>query len=164
MSRIQHVARSASALSLIAALSFGAAIAQAHEVTVGDLEIGHPWARATAPTAPTGAVYFHIDNHGSTDDRLLSAAGDVADAVEIHQHTMDSSGAMQMRPVDGIDIPAGGEAVLEPGGYHVMLIGLHAPLKQGASFPLTLTFEHAGAVTVDVEVQSAGSTGPSHDD
>jgi copper(I)-binding protein len=164
MSRFQRLARAASALSVIAALCLGAPIAQAHEVTVGDLEIGHPWSRATAPTAPTGAVYFHIENHGGMADRLLSAAGDVADAVEIHQNSMDSSGTMQMRPVDGVDIPAGGEAVLEPGGLHVMLIGLHAPLKAGASFPLTLTFEHAGTVTVDVEIQSAGSAGPSHED
>lgn len=160
MSRFRSFGRVATALPMIVAGVLSALSAQAHEAMVGDLEIGHSWSRATAPTAPTGAVYFAVENHGDTADRLLGATGDVADAVELHRSSTDDAGTAQMDPLDGIDIPAHGEAELAPGGDHIMLIGLHAPLKEGTSFPLTLTFEHAGTVTVDVEVQSIGSSGP----
>lgn len=160
MPRFHAFGRAAMALPVVAAGFLSALPVQGHDAMVGELEIGHSWSRATAPTAPTGAVYVVVENHGAAADRLLGAVGDVADAIELHQSSTDDAGMAQMDPLDGIDIPANGEAALAPGGMHIMLIGLHAPLKEGTSFPLTLTFEHAGTVTVDVEVQSIGSTGP----
>src|SRR3546814_5318814 len=84
-----------------------------------------------------------LKNSGKADDKLIKAASPVAEHVEIHEHVMDGN-AMRMRPVDGVPLPAGGMAELQPGGYHVMLIGLKHALKQGEHFPLTLTFEKAG--------------------
>src|SRR3546814_7663300 len=86
-----------------------------------------------------------------SSDVCSSDPSPVAEHVEIHEHVMDGN-AMRMRPVDGVPLPAGGMAELQPGGYHVMLIGLKHPLKQGEHFPLTLTFEKAGTVTIEVPV------------
>ncbi|HEX6959043.1 MAG TPA: DUF1775 domain-containing protein [Ferrovibrio sp.] len=123
--------------------------------TIGDIGIVAPFARATP--AKVGGAFMQLTNSGKTDDKLIRAAAPVAENVEIHEHAMEG-GAMRMRPVDGVPIPAGGTALLQPGGYHVMMIGLKHPLKQGDHFPLTLTFEKAGTVTVDVPVLTPGAT------
>src|SRR3546814_16027425 len=81
-----------------------------------------------------------LKNSGKADDKLIKAASPVAEQVEIHEHVMDGN-AMRMRPVDGVPLPAGGMAELQPGGYHVMLIGLKHPLKRGENFPLPLHLE-----------------------
>jgi copper(I)-binding protein len=120
----------------------------------GELEIRDPWARASAPMQKNGAAYLAIVNHGGQADRLVGAAGDVAAMVELHTSAVDAQGIATMRPVDGVDVPAGGEAKLEPGGTHVMLMDLRRPLAEGASFPLELRFERAGTVTVEVVVRS----------
>src|SRR3546814_17807648 len=86
-----------------------------------------------------------LNNSVKADDKLSKAASPVAEHVEIHEHVMDGN-AMRMRPVDGVPLPAGGMAELQPGGYHVMLIGLKHTLTPGAPFPLTLTFGKAGNV------------------
>src|SRR3546814_9738821 len=83
---------------------------------------------------------------------LVATEGEVAERVELHTHTMDGN-VMQMRRVEFVEIPAQGEAALQPGGIHIMLIGLKQPLREGERFPLTLTFEKAGAVTVEVAVE-----------
>lgn len=107
----------------------------------------------------TGAAYFQIDNGGSEADRLVSAAADVANVVEIHE-VKDNNGVMEMRPLDGgLEIPAGATVVLEPGGYHIMFIGLKADLVEGMTFDLTLTFESAGEVAVPVTVQREAPEG-----
>lgn len=124
--------------------------AQAHEFTVGEMTIDHPWARATAANQANGAAYFVVDN-GGEPDRILSAATPVADRVELHTH-IDDNGVMRMRQVEAIDLPAG-ETALAPGGLHVMLFELEAPLVEGESFPLTLTLEQAGEVEVEVKVE-----------
>ncbi len=120
----------------------------------GTIEIDHPWARASA--GKTGAAYLVIVNKGAADDRLVSATTPVAQKAEPHM-TTDDNGVMKMRPVDGIDIKAGATAELKPGGLHLMLMGLKAPLKAGQSFPLTLTFEKAGAIDATVVVEKAGA-------
>lgn len=130
--------------------------ATAHEFQVEDITIDHPWARATAGQAPNGAAYMSLANNGTAADYLVAAAGDVAERVELHQHSM-VDGVMQMRKVDEIEVAPGAPMVLEPGGLHVMLIGLKAPLKEGGSFPLTLTFKEAGDVEVSVSVASVGA-------
>lgn len=112
---------------------------------------------ATMPGGTTGAVFMTIRNAGNADDRLISAIADVAETVEIHENIIDEeTGTMSMRPIEGIDIPAGGEAVLEPKGNHIMLIGLKEPLTIDSNFPLTLIFEQAGEQTLDVHVVPPG--------
>lgn len=107
----------------------------------------------------TGAAYMLIANAGGESDYLIGGQTDVADVVEIHE-IVNTSGVMEMRPLsDGLEIPAGGEAILEPGGYHVMLIGLTTSLSADSSFELTLEFAEAGEVTVPVLVQAAAPTG-----
>ncbi len=132
-----------------------------HHYTVGDLTITAPWARASAGMARAGAAFMTIENVGP-DDRLVAASADVSARIELHTHIMSADGVMQMREVEGgIEISANGETRLEPGGLHVMFMGLEAPFVEGTRFPLTLTFEQAGEVTVEVEVLSptAGAHG-----
>ncbi len=101
----------------------------------------------------TGAAYMVIRNAGAEGDHLIGGETHVAKTVEIHE-VVDVKGVMEMRPLaEGLDIPAGGEEILQPGGYHVMLIGLTEDLTNGMTFDLTLEFEHAGEVTVPVTVR-----------
>ena len=101
----------------------------------------------------TGAAFMTIKNTGRGADRLINASSDVADAVEIHLSEMKDD-VMTMRQVDGVDVPAGGEAVLKPGSYHVMLIGLRRELAVGEKVNFTLTFEKAGQMSVEAEVRA----------
>jgi copper(I)-binding protein len=136
--------------------------AAAHEFKAGKLTLQHPWTRATA--GKVGAGYTIIVNSGTTADQLVSATTPAADKVEIHTMTMDG-GVMKMRPLpDGIVIPAGGTAKLAPGGNHLMLIGLKAPLVEGTLVPLTLNFAKAGPVKVQLKVEAAGASEPAHAD
>ena len=118
--------------------------------------IDHPWSRAT--TGRVGVVYMTIKNTGNTDDRLVAAAAPVAGKAELHTMT-EENGVMKMRPLPAIEVKAAAEASLKPGGMHLMLMGLKAPLKEGASFPLTLTAEKAGKIEVTVPVEKAGAMG-----
>lgn len=137
-------------------LALATATAIAHDYKVGAISIDHPWARASMGMAKAGAAYMVLTNNGSAPDRLLSASAEVADAVELHTHLMED-GVMRMRQVQAIEVAPGAPSVLEPGGLHVMLIGLKQPLAAGETFPMTLTFEQAGEVTVEVAVEAMGS-------
>jgi periplasmic copper chaperone A len=121
------------------------------------LEIKAPWARATPGRAENGAAYLTIVS--PTTDRLTAASSPVAKKVELHTMSMEG-GVMRMRPLAAIDIPAGQTVTLSPGGMHIMLLGLTQPLRQGQSFPLTLSFDHAGSRQVTVAVEKAGAMGP----
>ena len=143
---------------LLIALS---APASAHQVKVGDLLIVHPWSRATPGQAPNGAVFMKIENRGQAEDKLLSASSHVAAMVGIHEHVMEGDVA-KMRPVDSIALPAQSTTELKPGGYHIMLMGLKEPLVEYGSFHLTLTFEKAGSIEVEVQVEEAGAAEPTH--
>ena len=148
------------ALALLALLSIAGTGAAAHDHQAGNLTIGHPFSRATAPAAMAGAAYMTIDNAGAAGDRLLSAASPVAGRVELHTIVKDGD-VMRMREVEGgIAVPAGGRATLQPGGFHVMLMELKAPLREGDRFPLRLTFEKAGIVEVEVAIEKAGAGAP----
>jgi copper(I)-binding protein len=144
------------------ALALAATAARAHSYHVGDIAIGHPHARATAPGQPTGGAYLRIENHGTQADRLVSASAEVSKSVELHQMQMQGD-VMRMRQVDAVEIPPNKSVVLEPGGLHIMLVGLKAPLKEGDRFPMTLRFERAGEVKVDVMVQAVKSEPMKHD-
>ncbi len=147
----------------IAALTLGLAAlgAQAHEsFQRGELAIEHVRARATAPGQPAGAGYLSIRNTGRAGDKLVAASAEVAERTELHEMKMDGN-VMRMREVAAIEVPAGKTVELRPGGLHIMLMGLKAPLKQGERFALTLRFEQAGEVTVQVAVEGAGAGGHS---
>ncbi|MCG8357738.1 MAG: copper chaperone PCu(A)C [Kiloniellales bacterium] len=119
-----------------------------------------PWARASMANRPA-AAYLMIDNRGDQADRLVAAATPAAGRVELHTHIMEGD-VMKMRQVEAIEVPAGDSVALEPGGLHIMLFDLDPPLKEGDSFPLTLTFEKAGALTATVAVQAMGAMGMDH--
>ncbi|MGE8362983.1 copper chaperone PCu(A)C [Pseudomonas sp.] len=140
--------------TLLAAVMMGTSLlANAHDYSVGELHIEHPWSRAMPPVAPTAAAYFVVHNKGQGADRLLSVQTPVAGKAELHEH-VHADGVMKMQHVQTVDIPAGGEVKFEPMGYHVMLFNLKQQAKDGERFPLTLTFEKAGKVDVEVAVQS----------
>lgn len=130
---------------------FSASSGATDEYAAGKLLIERVWARPTAPVATTGAVYFTLDNSQGQDERLRSAEAAVSTTVELHTHLMEGE-VMKMRKVESVEVPAGKTVSFRPGGLHVMLIGLKAPLVEGSTFPLTLNFEQAGAVTVAVTV------------
>lgn len=143
---------------LIAAFCLAAAASASAQTS--PIEISHAWARATAASAANGAVYLKVTNHGAADDRLTGASTPVATKTELHVTTNDN-GVMKMQPVAEVPVKAGGNAEFKPGGMHIMLLGLKHPLAAGDSFPLTLTFDKAGAVQTMVTVEKAG--GPSKD-
>lgn len=129
-------------------------VALAHDYQVGDLHIDHPVARATPANAPVSGGYMTIRNDGTETDRLIGGAADFAGKIEIHEMVMDGD-VMQMREIEGgIEIPAGEEVVLKPGGLHVMFMQLSETLEEGAELPATLTFEKAGEVEVVFNVES----------
>jgi len=134
-------------------------VASAHEITAGALTIQHPWARATATSAKTGALYLTVANTGAEADDLLGVSTDVAERCELHL-SATSGDVMTMQMVDKVEVPAGGSAGFAPMGAHVMLMGLKAPLKKGTSFPAILHFEKAGDVTVEVTVQGIADLQP----
>lgn len=136
----------------IALLVGSALAAHAHEFKLGAISIGHPYARATAVGQTTGGGFLKLDNTGA-DDTLLAASAPVAARVELHSMRMDGD-VMQMRQVDAIALPAGKTVELKPGGWHLMFVGLKAPLKAGDKFPLKLKFEHAGEIEVTVNVDA----------
>lgn len=116
------------------------------------VHIADAYARASAAS---GAVFLVIENHQTVDDRLIAASTDVAARTELHTHKEDTNGVMQMLEVtEGFVVPAGGSHALQRGGDHVMLMGLKAPLDTGDVVTLTLTFERAGVVVVEVPVDN----------
>jgi copper(I)-binding protein len=148
-------------LSLITAAATAAVLASgasAGDVKAGEITVEGPWARASAGPVRNGVAFMTLSNAGTTDDKLIAAATDVSKKAELHTHIKEGD-IMRMRPVDTIDVPAGGVTQLKPGGFHVMLMGLKAPLKEGETFPLTLTFAKSGEVTVNVTVMTAGAMG-----
>jgi periplasmic copper chaperone A len=137
------------------ALTLATFAAHAHEFKAGAITIVHPYARATAAGQPTGGGFMKVANAGG-NDKLLSVSAEVSKSVELHEMKMEGD-VMKMRQVEGIELQAGKTVELKPGGYHVMFIGLKAPLKAGDSFPVKLKFEKAGEVTVNVKVEAPGA-------
>ncbi len=127
--------------------------------TSGNITVQSIWARATPPGAKTAAVYLTLANNGTTDDKLVAASTPIAGMAGLHTEIMDN-GVMKMRPLKSVDVKPGGTATLKPGGRHIMLMGLKQALKQGDHFPITLTFEHAPPLTVQVEVAKVGAAKP----
>jgi len=134
------------------ALTLGVLLAACAPAAPTGITITEAFARTSPMMERAGAAYMIIHNGGSQADRLLSATTDAAGTVELHE-TTEVDGMMQMAPVTAIEVPAGGQAELAPGGLHVMLIDLTRELKAGDQVELTLTFENAGEIKVTAEVR-----------
>lgn len=120
------------------------------------IAISEPWARPTIGEGRITAAYMTIQNLGTADDVLRAGTSPRAARIEIHETIMNDEGVMKMRPLkDGLTIPAGGSALLKPGGAHVMVMGLDGKLAKGEDLPLTLEFEKAGAIELSVPVGAA---------
>ena len=118
-----------------------------------EIEVHDPYARAASAMSKTGAAFMVIHNHGGAPDRLIAASSDAAARVELHTHEEDANGVMRMIHVEeGFELPTDGEILMERGGKHVMLMGLTDALEHGETVSVTLTFETAGDVVVDVPV------------
>jgi copper(I)-binding protein len=134
--------------------------ARAEEVKAGDLVISQAWTRATPGGAKTGGGYLTIENKGSAPDKLIGASADAAGKIEVHEMAMND-GVMKMRPIEGgLAIDPGKTVKLAPGGFHLMMMDLKNPLKQGDKLALTLQFEKAGKVVVTLDVQGIGAQAP----
>jgi len=132
--------------------------AMAADYKLGALTVAQPTARPSMGSGRASVAYFVVTNDGAAPDRLMKAESPVAASVELHTHLRDGD-VMRMRPVAAIDLPPGRTVALEPGSFHVMLIGVKQPLKAGDKFPMTLTFEKAGKLDIEVPVEAPGAKG-----
>lgn len=124
--------------------------------SAADVVVTHGWSRATSPSMPNGAVFLTIANSGSVDDKLLSVTSVAAERVELHTVIVEGD-KKRMIPVDAIPVIAKSATILKPGSFHIMLFGLKQPLTEGQSIALTLTFEHAGTVSVTSMIAGAAA-------
>jgi len=138
--------------ALLSALPF-AASAMSDMTMHGKLHLTKAWARSTPKAAPTGGGYLTIENTGTADDRLVSASSPAAKRVEVHRMWMDGD-VMRMKELEnGLPLPAGKSVELKPGGYHLMFMRIEKPFLVGETVKVTLTFEKAGPVTLDLPVK-----------
>jgi len=141
---------------LVVALGFGFVV-QAQEVKVGSIKVDHAYIRATVPGQQVAGGFMKIENKGIAD-QLLSASSPAAGEVQLHEMAMEGS-VMKMRQVKDIPVPAGGSVELKPGGLHLMLMNIKAPLAAGESVPVKLKFAKAGEVEVKMPVNAMGQAG-----
>lgn len=145
-------------LFLMAALFFAGA------ANAGAITISHPYSHPTAAPGVPGVGFFTLTNSGRKADRLLSVESPAATSIEIHR-SETRNGVMQMRALpQGVALPAGKAVDLAPGGMHLMLFGLKAPLVEGGSVPLTLRFARAGVVTTVLKVEPRADEPAAHQD
>jgi hypothetical protein len=139
---------------------FWSGAATAAEYQIGSLQITQPWARATPKGAASGAAYMTVKNTGAKPVRLSCVSSDSAAKCEIHEMSM-TGGVMRMRPVEGgLEIKAGQTVTLQPGGFHMMLTGLKAPLQEGKMLEATLRTDGGGAAQVEFPIAAIGAPGP----
>ena len=150
---------------------FGAALAAvlviapslAHDVFhLGSIEISGGFSRATLPNAPVAGGYITITNKGSEDDTLIAASSPVAEDVQLHEMKMEGDVMKMTELPDGIAVPAGETVTLEPGGLHLMFLGLKEPLVENETVTVTLTFAKAGTIEIELLVGSANAKEPEH--
>ncbi|GGP24280.1 copper chaperone PCu(A)C [Silvimonas amylolytica] len=138
-----------------------ALILASHCFAADTLSVTQAWARATPPGATTAAAYFTIKNNGAAADSIVGARTSVADDASVHEMKM-ANGMMQMRAVPKLDIAPKATVIFSPQGYHVMLTGLKAPLKEGSQFKLSLALQGGGSIEVSIDVLGLGATAYSH--
>jgi copper(I)-binding protein len=129
------------------------------KVEVMPIMVEQAWSRPTLGQSKTGAAYLVLHNHGSETDRLVAVATPVSSRVELHNHVMEGN-VMRMVQVGAIEVAPGSPTVLQPGGLHVMLFDVNRRLNAGDTFPMTLTFEKAGQIPIEVGVRSMNPTAP----
>lgn len=143
---------------------FAAAVATAATagppVAVGDLQVSDAWARASIGTSRPGAAYLTVTNTGTTPDALVAVETPAAAMPMVHATEVSGDGVARMGHVARVELAPGETVTLAPGGLHVMLMDLTAPLVEGATLPLTLTFERAGAVEIAAPILSIAAKGP----
>lgn len=148
---------------VLSAFVLAATAAQAHDYSVGQLAIAHPWTRATPQGAKVGGGYLSVTNNGNEADRLMGVAATSAGQAEIHEMKTEN-GVMTMRPInDGVEIKPGETVALKPGGYHIMFMNLKEPFKPGEPVKGELEFQKAGKVQVEFKVEPVGAAGPGGD-
>ncbi len=153
-------------LRLVTALVLGTATLptmaddHSHAMAHNQPMVTQVWSRAMPPSAPTGAVYFTLMNHGDTPDRLIAVKTPRAEKAELHTSVHEGD-VMRMERIESVELPARSQVAFQPGGHHVMLFKLAKPLVAGEHFPVTLTFEQAGDLTLDVPIREQGPEGQS---
>ncbi|WP_317992544.1 copper chaperone PCu(A)C [Bartonella gliris] len=133
----------------------------AQQYKLGDIEILHPWARATPRGIKISSGYLYIINHGNTPDRLVSVSTTGVQSTEIHSMAVVNDIMKMEKMHNGIEVPGNGEVTLKPGGDHIMFMGLSQPFKLGDKISAKLTFEKAGTIDVDFSVNAMAVTSPS---
>lgn len=144
---------------MLAATLLAANPAFAADYRAGAIRIDHPWARPTVSGQSAGGGFLTLDNSKGGADRLIAASSPAAERVELHSMAMEGD-VMRMREIDAIDLPAGQTVALQPGGLHFMLMGLKKPLALGSRVPLTLRFEKAGEVRIEVSIENPPVAAP----
>jgi copper(I)-binding protein len=148
------------ALVFAVALSICASAAIAQDYSIGTIQVGKPWSRATPKGAKVAGAYMTITNKGTAPDRLVGGSTSAASGFEVHSMVMDQ-GIAKMRPVEGgLEIKPGETVELKPGSFHVMLTGLKQPLEKGQKIKATLEFEKAGKVDIEYTVEALGVSAP----
>ncbi len=117
------------------------------------IDIKDAYVRATPPGLPNSAAFMSVENRTTSDIDILKASSSIAKAVELHTHDM-KNGVMKMYQVPKITVPKNGKTVLKPGGFHIMLIGLYSPLKEGETVTLTLEFSNGETKTITAPIKS----------
>jgi hypothetical protein len=149
-------------IKLILSIAFALATSvqvNAQTSSSSSIVVERPWARATPGGAKTGATYLTLINNGASAEQLLMATTPVADKVQFHS-TTEENGMSRMREMQVVDVAPHARATFDPGGMHIMLVGLKQPLKEGQTFPLTLNFAKAGKIEVTVPVAKIGAMRP----
>lgn len=142
-------------LAALVAVALSATLALAHGYKLGNLEIKHPWAKATVEGQPVAGGFVKITNTGTEVDRLVKISADVSGMIQLHEMKVED-GVMKMSEIPGgIEIAPGQTVELKPGGLHVMFMGIKAPLKEGEKFKAVLTFEKAGTIEVEFKIEAA---------
>ncbi|MEO8462330.1 MAG: copper chaperone PCu(A)C [Chloroflexota bacterium] len=150
----RHFLASVAALALLGAALVGCGGSQTAAPSAATPVVTNAWVRPPVGPDRPAAGYLTITNPGGTTDALVGASCSIAMSVEIHETTTDSSGMTGMHPIHRLEILAGGTVKLEPGGYHMMLMGTGDKLKIGDKVEITLQFEQAGTVVVEAEVRA----------
>lgn len=154
----KHLPNRSGALLALAAFALIAAPATAHEYKAGALMIDHPWSRATVPGVKVAGGYLAIMNHGDKPDRLVSVSVPFAERAEMHESSVED-GVARMREIEGgVEIAPGATVTFAPGGKHLMFIGMKEALTKGQKVKGELTFETAGKVEVEFDVEAPGAT------
>ncbi len=157
---LRHGLFAAGTLALVQVVAVGV---RAADYDVGAIHISNSWARATPKGASNGAGYLTVTSAATAPDRMSCAGSEAAASCQIHSMTMDN-GVMKMRPVEaGLEIKPSESVTLKPGGFHIMLVDLKHPLEAGKTVEVTLQFEKAGAVKVELPVLAIGAPAPNAD-